>query len=102
MDYIKESIRQDDYIYISASGSEEKLKNDIEMVATGLHRAMTQRNIDTLVGYNALISLLGTYSARMTNGDPVAIDEICDASAELVKDFAVRAHKAIYTFKPDD
>lgn len=102
MDYIKESIRQDDYIYISASGSEEVLKDKIEKVACGLHSAMTQRNIDTLVGYNALISLLGTYSARMTNGDPVAIDEICDASAELVKDFAVRAHKAIYTFKPDD
>ena len=102
MDYLKESIRQDDYIYISASGSEEELKANIERVAVGLHNAMIQRNIDTLVGYNALISLLGTYSARMTHGDPVAIDEVCDASAELVKGFAVKAHKAIYTFKPDE
>lgn len=101
MEYMKESIRKDDYIYISASGSEEELKDRIEKVAVGLHNAMTSRNIDTLVGYNALISLLGTYTARMSNGDHVAVDEMCDASALLVKDFAIRAHKAIYDWKPE-
>lgn len=98
MQYIKESIREDDYIYLSAPGQEEDLKQAIERVACGLHRAMTQRNIDTIVGYNALIVLLATYSARMSQGDRVAVDEICDSAAKLVKRYAIDSYSEIYNW----
>lgn len=99
MEYIKESIREDDWVYLSACGEEEELKSKIEAVAVGLHKAMTQRSIDTIVAHNALITLLGTYTARMSNGDAVAVDEMCDSSSDLIKRHALEAYKNIYNWK---
>ena len=99
--YLSESVRVDDYLYMSTTGEDENLKEKIKNVATGLHKAMLARDIDLIVAQNATITLLAMYGARQSQGDAIGLDEICDAYAEIIKMKAHESFDVIYNSSED-
>lgn len=95
----EETVRESDWIVFSACEDHVELKYNIDRVAAGLQGALNQRNIESLVAYNALISLLSAYTAALTQGDRVALDEICDSADNLIRRISLKLYKELYADK---
>lgn len=91
-----ESVRIDDWTYVSTTGEDENLKAAIDKVANGIHGALARNKTDTIVAQNALLSLLAIYAARQTHGDLVSLDEITDSYNKVISSKAFTCFKTLW------